>query len=97
MIVLLRLRQHYLILLFSFLYSKLYKANIFFRTGDYQKAVEESTSGIDYVLNKKDSFKFTRLSQPKGAITPIISTNRQRPFRILNTVIKVAKEQNDLL
>ena len=77
------------------LYSKLYKANIFFRTGDYQKAVEESTSGIDYVLNKKDSFKLQDfLSQRAQSLYYL--NKPTAALSDLNTVIKVAKEQNDL-
>jgi tetratricopeptide (TPR) repeat protein len=77
------------------LYSKLYKANIFFRNGDYQKAVEESTSGIDYVLNKKDSFKLQDfLSQRAQSLYYL--NNLAAATSDINTIIKITKEQNDL-
>ncbi len=43
------------------LYSRLYKAYLFFQIGDYQKAVEESTSGIDYALKEKDTSTYLEL------------------------------------
>ncbi|WP_177191836.1 CHAT domain-containing protein [Parafilimonas terrae] len=40
---------------------KLYMAYIYFQNGDYQKAVEESTSGLYSCVNKKDSTRFLEL------------------------------------
>lgn len=41
--------------------SRLYKAYIFFQAGDYQKAIDESTSGIYTSLQKRDSTYFLEL------------------------------------
>ncbi|MEO6547359.1 MAG: CHAT domain-containing tetratricopeptide repeat protein [Ferruginibacter sp.] len=41
--------------------SKLWKAYLYFLSGDYQKCIEESTKGIVYALAKKDTANYVQL------------------------------------
>lgn len=41
-----------------FLFSKVQKAYLFYKIGDYQKSIEESLDGCKYSLQKKDSGKY---------------------------------------
>ena len=38
--------------------AKIIKTNVYFYSGDYQKCIEESTKGIEYTLNKKDTINY---------------------------------------
>lgn len=75
--------------------SRLYKAYIFFQAGDYQKAIEESTSGIYASLQKRDSTYFLELLIQR-AQSLYYENNLTEAFTDVNTIIKISGENNAL-
>ncbi|MFT4152632.1 CHAT domain-containing protein [Parafilimonas sp.] len=75
--------------------SRLYKAYIYFQIGDYQKAIEESTSGIYTSLQKKDSTHFLELLTQR-AQSLYYENNFKDAFTDVNTMIKIAEKNNAL-
>ena len=75
--------------------SRLYKAYIFFQAGDYQKAIDESTSGIYTSLQKRDSTYFLELLIQR-AQSLYYENNLTEAFTDVNTIIKISGENNAL-
>lgn len=75
--------------------SRLYKAYIFFQAGDYQKAIEESTSGIYTSLQKRDSTYFLELLIQR-AQSLYYENDLMEALADANTIIKMSGKSNAL-
>jgi CHAT domain-containing protein len=70
--------------------SRLYKAYVYFRMGDYDKAVEESDLGIAYALAKKDSLDYLQFLNQRAQ--SFFFQNKWRPALLdVQTAIPLAK------
>ncbi len=69
--------------------SKLYKSFLFFQNGDYQKAIEESTTAIDYSLEKKDTSVYLELLTQR-AQSLYYENNIARSLADVYTIIDVS-------
>ena len=77
------------------LYSRLYKANIFFQNGDYQKAIEESSLGINYSVKYKDSSSYLEFLNQR-AQSLYFENNLTAALNDLEKIIIAAKNKMDL-
>ncbi|HEX5152231.1 MAG TPA: CHAT domain-containing protein [Parafilimonas sp.] len=75
--------------------SKLYKAFLLFQNGDYQKAIEESTAGLDYSLKKKDSSVYLDLLNQRAQSLYYVN-DLDAALSDANAIIQIAERQKNL-
>ncbi len=76
------------------LYSRIDKVYLFYRTGDYQKAVEESIQGANYALQKRDSSYFFSFENQK-AQSLFYENNISDALTSVDSIIPKALKQKD--
>ncbi|MEP6683414.1 MAG: CHAT domain-containing protein [Parafilimonas sp.] len=76
-------------------YSKLYRASIFIQNGDYQKAIEESTTGIAYAIKHKDSTAYLFLLDQRAQAL-YYEDNLSASLSDINKITNVSAKQNNL-
>jgi CHAT domain-containing protein len=76
------------------LYAKLYKANIYTQNGDYQKAIDESTSGISYSIKHQDSATYISLLDQRAQAFYYVN-DLEKSLSDINEILQISSRQKN--